>query len=888
MEKLNNIQRVIPVVMAVKKIPGEISSIRALLAENPEGLTIISISELLGMNRNAVANNLKLLRMQGRVALKQIGPAKIYWLANKLPVDAVLKLSNNGVIVFSKGETVADMNETFREFLQVTTQDLVGKNTGQLPCFLGAHPELPRLIREGLKGKESRIHAELALTDRSQPCTITIQPVFFESGDSGVALIADISAGTRYSNHTDDDRDDPLSELDMTEYICRFTPDGKFTYVNRAYSDLLHKAKADLIGHRWRPTVPESEYQKIKKCLISLDSAHPVASLEFKVVTSRGDSRWQRWKFRILPGRHEQAEEYMGTGSDITEIKIIEEQVRKGAEEREGLVREREAEVHDLNRQIYDEIASHEKTHFQLQFTQFAMDKVTYMIAWINREGRFVYMNRETQDVLGYRYRDMSTKKIQDIIGGAFSFPWDEIWESIKLDRNYTLETVMMTRKGNEVPVEMVLNYLEFKDKQYCCCFAKDITRRKQAEESLRETNEYLNNLFDYAHAPIIVWDPAFVITRFNHAFEELTSRVEQEVIGQPLHILFPEESRETSLIQIKKTLRGERWEAVEIPILVKDGSIRTVIWNSANIRDTNGRIISTIAQGVDITERKLAEEALRESEKRYHTIYDQSPIAIELYDAVGTLLHVNPACLKLFGIEDMQAVQNFSLFADPNINNEQKEQLRRGERVQYQGPFDFEKVKKLALYPTRRKGIIWLDVLITPIKNRADSTMGFLVQVQEFTDRKIAEVALQESEWNFHVIFDRHDSVMLMIEPVGGKILDANPAAERFYGRSKKELCAQSIDEINTLPPGELAAMRAKVAQGGITSYTSQHRLQSGDVRTVEVHSSPITMGGKTVLFSIIHDITGRKQVDEMHGEPGYLSRAGMGNSKFAINKPI
>ncbi|MCX6701284.1 MAG: PAS domain S-box protein, partial [Methanomicrobiales archaeon] len=391
--------------MTAKKIPDEISSIRALLAENPEGMTIISISELLGLNRNSAAANLKLLRMQGRVTLKQVGPAKIYCLANKLPVEAVLKLSNNGVLVFCKGETVVDSNEPFRELLQVATQDLIGKTTGQLPFFVGAHPELPRLIRDGLKGKESRISAELVLTDRSQPCTLTIQPVFFESGDPGVALIADISAGTRYYNHTDDGAEDSYNELDMTEYICRFTPDGTFTYVNRAYSDLLHKAKADLIGNRWRPTVPESEYKKIKKCLISLDSAHPVASLEFKTITSRGDSRWQRWKFRILPDRHGQSEEYMGTGIDITGIKKLEEQDRKRTEERESLIRERKAEFQDLNRQIYDEIASHEKTHFQLQFTQFAMDKASYMITWINREGRFMYINREAQEVLGYRYR---------------------------------------------------------------------------------------------------------------------------------------------------------------------------------------------------------------------------------------------------------------------------------------------------------------------------------------------------------------------------------------------------------------------------------------------------------------------------------------------------
>jgi PAS domain S-box-containing protein len=135
---------------------------------------------------------------------------------------------------------------------------------------------------------------------------------------------------------------------------------------------------------------------------------------------------------------------------------------------------------------------------------------------------------------------------------------------------------------------------------------------RRRADEALAETNEYLNNLFDHANAPIIVWDPAFVITRFNHAFEKLTLRVEHEVLGQQLDILFPEQSKDHSRILIKKALKGERWETVEIPILIKDGSVRTVLWNSANVLNPDGRIISTIAQGVDITERKLAEEELQ------------------------------------------------------------------------------------------------------------------------------------------------------------------------------------------------------------------------------------------------------------------------------------
>lgn len=139
-----------------------------------------------------------------------------------------------------------------------------------------------------------------------------------------------------------------------------------------------------------------------------------------------------------------------------------------------------------------------------------------------------------------------------------------------------------------------------------------DITERKQAEDILHETNEYLDNLFNYANAPIIVWDPQFTITRFNHAFEELTGRNEHEVLGKSIEILFPLHQIDLSLELIRKTQSGERWDVVEIGILHVDGSIRTVLWNSATLFSADGKNpIATIAQGQDITERKQAESMI-------------------------------------------------------------------------------------------------------------------------------------------------------------------------------------------------------------------------------------------------------------------------------------
>ena len=112
-----------------------------------------------------------------------------------------------------------------------------------------------------------------------------------------------------------------------------------------------------------------------------------------------------------------------------------------------------------------------------------------------------------------------------------------------------------------------------------------DITTHKSAEGKIKEANQYLSSLINYANAPIIVWDRDYTITRFNRAFENLTGLTAEQVINRKLEILFPETRTKETMDYIRDTARyGEQWETVEIPIKNADGAVKTVIWNSANI----------------------------------------------------------------------------------------------------------------------------------------------------------------------------------------------------------------------------------------------------------------------------------------------------------------
>ncbi|MCX7656133.1 MAG: PAS domain S-box protein [Treponemataceae bacterium] len=117
---------------------------------------------------------------------------------------------------------------------------------------------------------------------------------------------------------------------------------------------------------------------------------------------------------------------------------------------------------------------------------------------------------------------------------------------------------------------------------------------------------------------------------------------------------------------------------------------------------------------------------------------------------------------------------------------------------------------------------------------------------------------------WGQQLLFDYvkdHVAIMLLIDPDTGKIENANEAAVRFYGYPREKLLSMKIDEINILNPAEIAEERKRAVQEERNYFVFPHRLASGEIRTVEVYSSPVysPVKQKKLLLSIVHDATGK-----------------------------
>ncbi len=389
----------------------------------------------------------------------------------------------------------------------------------------------------------------------------------------------------------------------------------------------------------------------------------------------------------------------------------------------------------------------------------------------------------------------------------------------------------------------------------------QNIDKYKKAEEVLRETNEYLHKLIDFASAPIIVWDPAFRITRFNEAFEHLTGRTEQEGLGQKIDILFPEESREASLALIKKTLEGDRWESVKIPIFAADGTIHTVLWNSANILTEGAELVSTIAQGIDITKMERTEEALRESGKKYRAVVEDQTEFICRFTPDGMLTFVNDAYCRYFGLNRDECIgKEHTVLLPPDAASLMKKHIRS---LTLENPV--ATIRHRIITPSGE--VRWQRWSDRAIFDKNGHAVEYQSVGRDITDVIKAEDALRGSEERYHNIIEDQTEFICRFTPDGTHIF-VNDAYCRYFDKKREEILGHHFKPVIHPEDREIVARY-------IASLTPRNPVMSIDQRIVMPDGSTrwqrwsdraiFDRDGHVVEYqSVGRDITERKEAEE------------------------
>ena len=195
----------------------------------------------------------------------------------------------------------------------------------------------------------------------------------------------------------------------------------------------------------------------------------------------------------------------------------------------------------------------------------------------------------------------------------------------------------------------------------------------------------------------------------------------------------------------------------------------------------------SVVNQNSSTSANNLNDHKILDSIEKFKTIYNQSPIAIEIYDSKGKLVDVNQKTLDMFGINDSKYVLGFDLWSDPNLSSEKIERLKNGENIVISCAFDFERVKLNKLYPTSRSGKMFTDMYANPILYKS-KIIGFLVHIIEVTQQIKAKELLKESEEKYKALYENAPLSYQSLNE-DGSFKDVNPTWLNTLGYNREEV---------------------------------------------------------------------------------------------------
>jgi PAS domain S-box-containing protein len=407
------------------------------------------------------------------------------------------------------------------------------------------------------------------------------------------------------------------------------------------------------------------------------------------------------------------------------------------------------------------EVIDREPMGEYLALFQRMVDNAADMVFLLGPMGRILYANEAACKALGYTREELQSMTVFDINQKHHVDNWQEHEEALKKQGSLTFENVLKTKDNRLIPVENSANYVRLGDKEYNYSFIRDITEHKQMEEELCRSRDELEQrvqermrelskseekyrfLVENANSIIIRWDRQGNFTFFNEFAEKLFGYSKNEVLGKnvvgTIVPSFESTGRDLAALMEEVEQCPERYKLQVNENLCKNGDRVWIAWTNKAIRDEHGNVVEILSVGNNITERKRAEEALRESEKKFRVLAETSPAAIFLNQG-EKYVYVNPMAETLTGYSRDELLSRDAWeWIHPEFLEPVKDRARRRQQGE-ELPSQYE-VK----YRTRGGREGWVDFTAGLIEYRGKPAI--LAMAFDVTKRKQAEEALKETK---------------------------------------------------------------------------------------------------------------------------------------------
>ncbi len=381
----------------------------------------------------------------------------------------------------------------------------------------------------------------------------------------------------------------------------------------------------------------------------------------------------------------------------------------------------------------------------------------------------------------------------------------------------------------------------------------------------LKEQLKKIENYLDVSEALIAELDKKGTIINVNNMFLKILGYTKDELLGRNWFDVFVHTSqKEFVQAPFEKMMAGtgENIEYFENELLTKSGEARTIYWHNTVNRDDAGKIVSTLSSGMDITRVKKIEQGLTRAEARYKAAFEQAAVGVVDATSKGVLLNVNSEFCRITGYNPEElAGKSFGLITHPDDVKKDVEMIAKVEA----GEIPCYSSEKR--YIRKDGSVIWAHVNVSPVVISGRISHFFIV-VEDISQRKAAEAALEESEARFKSVFEKSAAGM-SLTAADGKLLKVNGSLARMFGYTVDEMHLKNFSDITH--PDDVADSKKQI-----------NYLLSGEKKTVHFEKRYIHKNGSIVwtdlsstlfkgangkplyLITSIIDITEKKKMQE------------------------
>ena len=611
---------------------------------------------------------------------------------------------------------------------------------------------------------------------------------------------------------------------------------GKIIDCNEAMAVMVGRDKAELIGQHQAILHPSTGDKVSLSPTFRQHLADKAGQvLETQVVSKTGEIREVEIKANIMDLRG--VKMLQGMFRDITERKRAEKALRESEE--------------NFHRSLADSPLG---------------------IRIINADGKILYANQAILDIYGYD----SIKELKTTPHKKNYTPESYTEHQVRKEKRQRGEYVPSNYEISIIRKDGEIRYLEvfrkevlWNDEKQFQVLYNDITERKRAEEALRESEERFRIATETTNDVVYEWDLQHTVQWFGNIDELLGYGPGKfpRTIDAWTDSIHPED-RERVMAAVQAKLDGRAPYAIEYRVRRQDGVNR---WWSARgdiVKTLDGNPIKWIGTVTDITERKRAEEELRDSEEKLRIIFESIGDGIIVTNLEGIIIQTNEAAAKLGGWSDKSkliGMSGFDFVADKEQSKLVTDMIRA---LKQQHSINVEysvKAKNGREYQS--------EVSITLLRDASGSPNGIVSVIRDITERKRVEEALRESEKKYRLLAENASDVITVMD-MNMRPIYMSPSITRLLGYSVEEAMARGIE--NGLTPKSLKVatkglaktIAAELKKKKLKPVTVDFELTRKDGSTVWVAASVALIRGSdgqpTEILSILHDISERKKAEE------------------------